>query len=170
VQPRYTYDQRTNQVRIDFEVESGRRAKYTTPTLIGDLKMPAEKVISATKWKGWFGWRPVTQSNTQRGLSSVRKKYQSQDRLMARITLDKIDFDEDSGTARPALNIRAGPKVSITAVGVKISRGKLQRYVPIFEEHTVDGDLLVEGQRTFAIIFNRKVTSKRRCNTNRKGW
>src|SRR5260370_12758491 len=153
VQPRFTYNQRTNQVRIDFEVQSGRRAKYRTPTLIGDLKMPPEKVISATRWQGWFGWRPVTQSTTQRGLSSVRKKYQSQDRLMALITLDKIDFDEDTGTARPALNIRAGPKVSITAVGVKISRGKLQRNVPVFEEHTVDDDLLVEGQRNLRDYF-----------------
>jgi outer membrane protein insertion porin family len=154
VQPRFTYDPRWNQVRVDFEVESGGRARYATPTLIGDLKMPKEKVISATGWKGWlFGWRPVTQSNTQRGLGKVRKKYQSQDRLMARITLDKIDFDEDTRTARPVLNIRPGPKVSIVTAGAKVSRGKLQRYVPVFEEHTVDGDLLVEGQRNLRDYF-----------------
>ena len=153
VEPRFTYDQRNDQVRIDFEADSGRRAKYATPTLIGELKMPAEKAVAATKWKGWFGWKPVTQTNTQRGLSSVRKKYQNQDRLMARITLEKIDFDEDTQTARPVLNIRAGPKVSISVVGAKVSRGKLQRYVPVFEEHTVDGDLLVEGQRNLRDYF-----------------
>ena len=32
-------------------------------------------------------------------------------------------------------------------MGAKISRGKLEKLVPVFEEHTVDGDLLVEGQR-----------------------
>jgi outer membrane protein insertion porin family len=153
VEPRFSYDQRTDQVRIDFDVESGRRAKYATPTLTGDLKMPAKKVVSATKWKGWLGWKRITQSNTQRGLSNVRKKYQNQDRLMARITLEKIDFDEDTETGRPALNIRAGPKVSISVVGAKVSRGKLQRYVPVFEEHSVDGDLLVEGQRNLRDYF-----------------
>jgi len=153
VEPRFTYDPRSNQVRVDFEVESGRRARYASPTLVGDLKMPPVKVVSATGWKGWFGWKPVTQSNTQRGLSKVRKKYQSQDRLMARITLDKLDFDEDTWTARPELNIRPGPKVSIVTVGAKVSRGKLQRFVPVFEEHTVDGDLLVEGQRNLRDYF-----------------
>ena len=154
VEPRFTYDQRSNQVRVDFDVETGRRARYATPTLIGELKMPPEKVISATRWRGWiFGWKPVTQSNTQRGLSNVRKKYQSQDRLMARIMLDKIDFDEDTTTARPVLNISPGPKVSITTVGAKVSRGKLQRYVPVFEEHSVDEDLLVEGQRNLRDFF-----------------
>src|ERR1700730_10735061 len=154
VEPRFAYDQRSNQVRVDFDVETGRRARYRTPTLIGDLKMPPEKVISATKWKGLiFGWKPVTQSNTQHGLSNVRKKYQSQDRLMARIMLDKIDFDEDTITARPVLNITPGPKVSITTVGAKVSRGKIQRYVPVFEEHSVDQDLLVEGQRNLRDFF-----------------
>jgi outer membrane protein assembly complex protein YaeT len=154
VEPRFTYDPRANQVRIDFDVETGRRARYASPTLIGELKMPPMKVISATKWKGWiFGWKQVTQSNTQRGLSNVRKKYQSQDRLMARIMLDKIDFDEDTTTARPVLNINPGPKVSITTIGAKVSRGKLQRYVPVFEEHSVDGDLLVEGQRNLRDFF-----------------
>ena len=83
-------------------MESGRRAKYATPTLIGDLKMPPEKVIAATKWKGWFGWKQVTQSNTQRGLSSVRKKYQAQDRLMARITdADRLSRVIDAAGSYP---------------------------------------------------------------------
>ena len=152
-QPRYTYDPRTNQVQVDFVMDSGRRARYASPEVLGDSNMPVEKVIAATKWKGWFGWRPVTQSRTQRGLQNVRKKYQKQDRLMARVTLEKMDFDEDTLTVRPTLNIRAGPKVSVTTVGAKISRGKLQRYIPVFEEHTVDRDLLVEGQRNLRDYF-----------------
>jgi len=56
VQPRFNYDQRTTQVRVDFLVDSGHRATYTTPSVEGELKLPAEKVMSATGWKGWFGW------------------------------------------------------------------------------------------------------------------
>lgn len=153
VEPRFTYDAHTNQVNIDFAVESGKRARYASPALVGDLKLPPEKVIAATRWKGWLGWRPVTQSRTERGLSNVRNRYQKQDRLMARVTLEKVDFEEDSMTARPTLNIRAGPKVEITTVGAKVSRGKLRRYVPVFEEHSVDRDLLVEGQRNLRDYF-----------------
>jgi len=153
VQPRFSYDQRTDQVSIDLLVSCGRRAKYAAPAIVGDAKMPLEKVISATKWKGLLGARVVTQSRTQRGLENVRKKYQKQDRLMARVTLEKMEFDEDTGTVKPTINIRAGPKVSITTVGAKISRGKLERFVPVFEEHTVDSDLLVEGQRNLRDYF-----------------
>jgi outer membrane protein insertion porin family len=153
VQPRFSYDPRTNQVHIDFVVASGQRARYTAPALVGDLKMPPEKVISATKWKGWLGWKPVTQSRTQHGLENVRKKYQKQDRLMARITVDKMDFDDETKTLQPTLNVRAGPKVEITTVGAKVSRGKLQKFVPVFEEHSVDRDLLVEGQRNLRDYF-----------------
>jgi outer membrane protein insertion porin family len=146
-QPRYTYDAKTNQVLIDFVVEAGRRARYASPEVVGDSNMPVEKVIAATKWKGWFGWRPVTQSRTQKGIQNVRKKYQQKDRLMARVTLEKMEFDQDTQTVRPTLRVQAGPKVAIATVGAKVSRGKLQKLVPVFEEHTVDSDLLVEGQR-----------------------
>src|SRR5262245_37928640 len=93
VQPRFAYDPRLTQVRVDYVVDSGHRARYAIPNVEGDLKMPPGKVISATKWKGWFGWKPVTQSRTQRGLQNVRKQYQKQDRLMARVTLDDLTFD-----------------------------------------------------------------------------
>ncbi len=153
IQPKFTYDPHTSQVHVDFVVDTGRRAKYASPELIGEPAMPPLKLISATGWRGWLGWKPVTQSRTQHGLQNVRKKFQKQDRLMATITLDKMDFDQDTLTVRPTLNIRPGAKVEIVAVGAKLSRGKLQRYVPVFEEHTVDPDLLVEGQRNLRDYF-----------------
>ena len=58
-----------------------------TPEILGEPSMPINKVISATKWKGWFGWKQVTQSRTQRGIQNVRNQFQKQDRLMARVTL-----------------------------------------------------------------------------------
>src|SRR5947208_5973904 len=64
-----------------------------------------------------------------------------------------MDFDEDTMSVRPTLRIRSGPKVSVNVVGAKLSRGKLQRYIPVFEEHTVDRDLLVEGQRNLRDYF-----------------
>ncbi|HTM51885.1 MAG TPA: POTRA domain-containing protein [Bryobacteraceae bacterium] len=153
VQPRYSYDQPTNQVRINFDVDSGVRARYSTPDVDGDLKMPKEKVISATRWKGWFGWKKVTEARTQKGLDNVRNRYLKQDRLLARVTLEKMEFNEDSQTVSPTLQIRAGPKVAIKTIGANVSRGKLQRYVPVFEERTVDRDLLVEGQRNLRDYF-----------------
>jgi outer membrane protein assembly factor BamA len=35
----------------------------------------------------------------------------------------------------------------VRAVGAKISSGKLKRDIPVYEEHSVDQDLLAEGQR-----------------------
>ena len=43
-----------------------------TPMVVAVEFKFALKVVSATGWKGWFGWKPVTQSNTQRGLSKVQ--------------------------------------------------------------------------------------------------
>ena len=43
------------------------------------------------------------------------------------------------------LTIDSGPKVIVRAKGAKISRGKLRDLVPIYQEQTVDKDLLVEG-------------------------
>jgi outer membrane protein insertion porin family len=108
VQPRFSYDPPTNQVQIDFAAESGARASYSSPEVLGEPQMTPHKVTSATRWKGWFGWKPVTEARTQKGLDNVRKLYLKQDRLMARVTLEKMDFDEDTGTIKPTLQIRAG--------------------------------------------------------------
>src|SRR5262249_44155861 len=54
---------------------------------------------------------------------------------------------------KPELEIDAGPKVNVRAVETKVSKKLLKRYVPVFQERTVDNDLLVEGARNLRDYF-----------------
>ncbi len=43
--------------------------------------------------------------------------------------------------------------MDVTATGAKISKKRIKDEVPIYEEHSVDHDLLVEGQRNLRDYF-----------------
>ncbi len=149
IQHRFDYDDSSQQINITFLLDVGRRAHFTTPDLKGNLDLSPSTIIRATHWHKFLlpGWHPVTQRGVQQGLENVRVKYRKKNRLLATVELTKRNYDPQTGTLQPALNIDAGPILQIKTVGQKISRKKLEASVPIFEEHTVDRDLLVEGAR-----------------------
>jgi outer membrane protein assembly factor BamA len=89
-------------------------------------------------------WRQVTEARTSQGVQGILKKYQSQNRLMARVELQKPAPER---RVQPHLSINAGPAVKVEAIETKVSKRVLKRYVPIFEERVVDNDLLVQGKR-----------------------
>ena len=118
--------------------------------------MAVDKIVSATRWKRRFigGWRPVTQTRTRQGVDNVRSQV-SEDRTASwpPSHLKSMDYDHDTRRVTPHLDIDAGPIVDIKAIGAKVSTKKLQQNVPVYEEHTVDRDLLVEGQRNLRDEF-----------------
>jgi len=149
IRPEFEYLAQAQQVHIRFVVDSGRRARYARPVLKGDLKLPEARVVSAAGWRRWIigGWKQVTQSRTRQGLDNVRQQYEKQGRLEAKVGLDSLVYDDDTNRALPTIHIEAGPKIEVRAIGAKISQKKLRQYIPIFEEHTVDPELLLEGAR-----------------------
>lgn len=148
-------DEEGQQVLFTFRIVPGKRAKYTDPLIEGDTKLPAKTIVRATGWQirfiGW--WRQVTQSRTRNGLTGIRKKYQKQDRLSAKVELKSLKYDPATRRAQPNLNINAGPKIAVKAIETKVSKRVLQRYVPIYVEGQVDRDLLVEGARNLRDYF-----------------
>ena len=137
------------QVNIRFEINSGPRAHFTTPVLTGDLKMDTGKIVTATKFQRWFihSWKPVTQTRVRQAIDGVRLLYQRENRLEAKVSLDSMRYDPATNHAMPTLRIDAGPHIEVRTIGVNLSQRRLRRYVPVFEEHAVDHDLLIEGAR-----------------------
>lgn len=153
IQPKIQRDPDHQEISLTFLVDSGKRARLTTPIITGDPKMPAEKVASETKYKGWFRWKLDTEENVQGGLERVRNKYVSQDRLTATTTLQDMRYDRQTNRAQPTLKVNGGPKVKFTTEGSKVSKGKLKKYVPVFDEGMVNRDLVVEGARNLRDYF-----------------
>ncbi len=153
VEPSVEYDSRTQQAMIRFRVEPGPRARFTRPQIQGNPVWPPDRLIRATRWKGLLGWRPVTETRLQQGLERIRRAYQKQDRLMAEVRLEKMDYDTDTRRARPFLSAHAGPVITVETEGSQLSRGRLRRLVPVFEERSADRDLIVEGAENLTEYF-----------------
>ena len=98
----------------------------------------------------------MTQSNTESGVQNIRKRYQKQDRLTASVALDRADYLADQNRVRPEIQANGGPKVKIEADGAKVKKGLLKRYVPVYDEGTVNQDLLVTGARNLRDYFQNR--------------
>jgi outer membrane protein assembly complex protein YaeT len=155
IRPVFDYDTEHQQINIRFQIVSGKRAKFGHPVFLGDLKMDPQRLLTATKFRRWVihTWKPVTQLRIRQGLDGVRSLYQKENRLEAKVVVESTRFDPVKLRLIPTLNIDAGPRIEIKTVGAKLSQSKLRRYVPVFEEHAVDRDLLVEGANNLRDYF-----------------
>jgi outer membrane protein insertion porin family len=144
------------QVLMDFSVDPGKRAKFDGLVAGGNTLRPLENVIQSSGWKrfrGWFGWHQLTETRLQNGLDNIRSWYPKHDRLLAQVTLVNLDFHSDTNTVTPVLAINTGPLVLVRLRGAKLSPGKLRSLLPIYEERSIDRDLLEEGSRDLASYF-----------------
>ncbi|HLK18918.1 MAG TPA: BamA/TamA family outer membrane protein [Bryobacteraceae bacterium] len=160
VTPAVQRDPQTQQAFVTFTVKEHKRAKYEAPivqdeTPAGEAKLSNNTILRATGWRVPIihFWRHVTNTRTRNGVRGLRAKYESKDRLKAKVELTKLDYDAQRRRVQPNLTVDPGPRVTVKAVETKISKRRLKRYVPVFQERTVDNDLLVEGKRNLSDYF-----------------
>ena len=148
----------THQMTIRFLVYAGKRARYETPAITGDTKLSDSAIIRVTGWRFPLihRWRQITQSLTDKGTEGIQSRYAKANRLTASIDLKSLDYNPDTNRAKPMLDINAGPKITIKAVEAKVSKSKLRKYIPVYQENTVDNDLLAEGARNLRDYFQSK--------------
>ncbi len=158
VEPATSTRQPTQEVHIDFNADPGQRAKFDGLVAGGDILRPIDKLILSSGWKrlrGHFGlgWHQLTETRLQNGLDNIRSWYPKHDHLLAQVKLVNLDYHADANTVTPVLSINPGPPVLVRVRGAKLSSGKLRSLLPIYEERSLDRDLLEEGSRDLASYF-----------------
>jgi outer membrane protein assembly complex protein YaeT len=146
----------TEQADLTFHIVSGGRARFDQPVIEGNPQRPDAAIIRATRWKrlyGLLGWQQVTDARVRQGLENVRRLYEKKDLLESKVTLTRLDYEEKTNRVKPWLDIVAGPLVNVRAEGARIGRGKLTQLLPIYQERSIDPDLLLEGDRNLAQYF-----------------
>lgn len=132
------------QMAITFYVTPGTLARVGDVTIQGDSGMSPEQVRKLTKLKP--GDR-VSSDHVTRALERMRKYYQRNAHLESQVTLTERKYQPDSNRLDYVFQVEEGPTVNISSVGNGISNRQLRKLVPVYEENSVDDDLLNEGRR-----------------------
>jgi len=97
----------------------------------------------------------VDHDTVNRALAGVLKQYRSQDRLEAEIKVESQEYDPGSNRIAFRFSATEGPRVRVRIQGVNMDQERVRRVIPIYEEGTVDEDLLIEGNRRLRDFYQR---------------
>lgn len=129
-------------MNVDFLVKSGPHARVGEVTVTGTPGMTLEEFRREAHLKAGETVDPET---VNRALSGLLKHYRKLNRLEAEIKLDGQAYANQRVNYRFTAN--QGPTVKVVVEGASLERDDLKRLIPVFEEGTVDDDLLNEGNR-----------------------
>ena len=137
---------------VAFRVVSGPRARVGKVTVTGDSGMTVDEFrLHARLWK----IAHVGHDTVNRALDGVLRAYQKQDRLEAEVKLESADYDHATKAVNYRFSANRGPVVRVEVHGASIDPERIKRLVPIFQEGSVDEDLLNEGNRRLRDYYQR---------------
>jgi outer membrane protein assembly complex protein YaeT len=142
----------TRQMNIMLRVTPGPRARLGGITVQNATGFPDAELLRRSKLRP--GQR-VTASRLERGAERLRKYLVKRGFLAARVNVRRGEHDPATNTLPLALEASAGARVRAEVTGVRISKGDLHKLLPIYQEGTVDEDLLQEGRRNIRDYLER---------------
>ena len=143
VAARQEIDTAGEQVNVTYNVAVGPQARVGQVAVEGNnIGLSMEEFRKKGKLKEGS---KVTRDTISNALSRLRKQYQKNDHLEATVTLQKQTYNPSKRQVNYDFHVNQGPQVKVAVEGVKIGTSRLHLLVPIFEEGTIDNDLLNEG-------------------------
>ena len=140
----------TQQMDLVFHVTPGEPARVGTVMVTGDSGLTTEQVEQIANLRPG---RVIRDDVVARTLTQLRKTMTRQERLEARLTAESPVYHAGTNTADFSFQVVRGPVVDVSVEGTHLSRSKLHKYIPVFEENAVDDDLLNEGCRNLRDFF-----------------
>jgi outer membrane protein assembly complex protein YaeT len=129
---------------IAFRVNSGPRARVGKVTVTGNSGMNAEEFRRHAHLRTGAH---VDHDTVNRALDGVLREYQHQGRLEAEVKLESATYDKGANVVNFRFSANQGPVVKVVVEGASIDPGRVKRLIPVYEEGSIDEDLLNEGNR-----------------------
>jgi outer membrane protein insertion porin family len=143
-------DRENSLVDINFYATTGNPARVGNVDLTGDSGLTEAQFRKQGKLKRNS---KVNRNTVSRALRNLRKQYSKKDRLAATISLTSKEYVPPTNHLDYTFLAHQGPLVLVKVEGAKISHGTLEKLVPVYEEGTVDQDLLNEGTQNLRNYF-----------------
>jgi outer membrane protein assembly factor BamA len=117
---------------------------------VGKVQVSGDPGMSLSEFRHYAHLRTgahVDHDTGSRALSGVLKHYQGEDRMEAEIKIVSAQYDPASKTVDYGFTATRGPVVKVLVQGANIGPERIKRIIPVYQEGSVDEDLLNEGNR-----------------------
>jgi outer membrane protein insertion porin family len=135
-------DRQNSLMDLNFEVTTG------DPARIGDVELTGDSGLTEAQFRKQAKLKrnaKVNRDTVSRSLKNLRKHYNKRGHLAATVSLTSKEYVPPTNRLNYTFLAHQGPVVLVKVEGAKIGRSQLQKLVPVYEEGTVDQDLLNEG-------------------------
>ena len=163
VEPETHRDDPRHVIDITFLCQLGPRAKIGTVTLQGVSGETAGNLLnSADSWKAKLKGAALTRRDTysqerlKKSVDYLRSSLQSSGHLTPDVRLTSSLYHPETNHADVTFTVQPGPSVSIRVTGAKLSKRTLKRLIPIYQENSIDPELVAEGERNLVNYFQSK--------------
>ncbi len=149
----HAVDPVTQQMNVNYVVTTGRQARVGTVAVTGNSGLSLTKFRKTAKLKRNSR---VTRDTVNTALDKLRDHYEKDQLLEAKVKLADKRYEAATNHLNYTFDVAQGNKAVVVFEGVKASKGSIRNLVPVYQEGTVDEDLLNEGDRRIRDLYQRK--------------
>jgi len=139
-------------IDVAYKVVSGPQAR------VGDVAVTGQSGFTPEQFRRYSRLKAnhhVVQETAGNALNGLVNRYRKEDRLEAEVKLEAQEYVPAKKTVDFHFSANRGPLVHVLVDGVSLSEGKIRKLLPIYEEGSVDEDLLNEGNRRLQNYYQR---------------
>jgi outer membrane protein insertion porin family len=169
VQTEVNTDDQNQLTNITFHVQLGKHARIGKVDIVGppateDQRLERTLRSLRARFTGALlkSGKPYGQTRIKSAAALVKKELGKQKYLANTVKVNPPNYHPDTNRADISIQVETGPKVDIRIVGAKLSwipflsSRRQKTNIPIYEEASIDPDLITEGQRNLTSYFQQK--------------
>ncbi|MGH9567415.1 MAG: POTRA domain-containing protein, partial [Candidatus Angelobacter sp.] len=163
VEPELQTDSKLEIVNVLFHINLKRHAKFGDVIIQGTPAAEAQKLKSSlrsirARIHGAYlkPGRSYSHRRVQSATQFLQSQLGKQHHLAARVNLLSTVYNPRSNRADLTFQIREGPLINVKIEGAHIWGRTEKKLIPIFQENTVDRDLVHEGEQNLTSYFQSK--------------
>ncbi len=134
----------THQMDVIVHVDPGPRVRLGSVQLLDNTEYRDAELLRLFKLGPGS---ELTKARLQSATDRIRKFLEKKGHLSERVSVRRGEYIPSSNSLPLTLEVTAGPIVLVDVQGAKFSKRDLKKLIPIYQEASVDADLLEEGKR-----------------------
>jgi outer membrane protein assembly complex protein YaeT len=132
---------------VVFDVDAGPRARIARTTIVGN---PIEPEAQVRERLGVNSGAPYSPADIREKLREHVQRLHRRGYYQATATIESVTVSPDRRQAELTIAVRPGPLVTVRFEGDSIPKDRLEQFVPIEREGSVDEDLLEDAKNRIA--------------------